>query len=215
MSDGGQNPLGPVQIGGDKPTSLADDEKAIGGGGGTGTMIAAIVVFGLLAVGGVVLFMRSGGESEYSQLGRQINGMRSEHFDSFWSCALPREDIRDLHTADDVISNVNDRARSSPHAYAQLVRSQCMTHLDEHAAPLTALIVPADLQPSVEQLRTALNAETAAWTAYLAYLDQLPGGYDGEDPEATRLVTAVARGWYDYKVAHGAVNEVIRGHVTE
>lgn len=218
--DDGHAPLPPLgtplpPIGTPLGPSLADEERAIAGGGGRGTMIAAIVVFGLLALGALVLVLRSGGESPYSPLGRQLNGMRQEHFDAFWSCALPRQDLRDLAGAPQVVEAVTHNAHSSPHNYAQLVRTQCMTHLDEHAPLLAALIVPEDMHEGMNALTGALRSLHDSWGAYLTYLEGLAGAYDREDPHAVELVTAIARGWYDYKVALGTLNDVIRSHVTE
>jgi hypothetical protein len=209
----GHAPLPP--LGASTGPSLADEERAIGGGGGRGTMLAAIVIFGLLSLAGLVFVLRSGGESEYSPLGRQLNGMRQEHFDAFWSCALPREDLRDLDGAPQVVEAVTRNAHSSPHGYATLVRTTCMTHLDEHAPLLSALIVPPDMHEGMSALTTALRSLHDAWAAYLTYLEGLPGAYDAEDAQAVTLVTAVARGWYDYKLALGTLNDVIRTHVTE
>src|SRR5258708_1504403 len=112
-----------------KEPSLADEEKAMSGGG-SGTMIAAVSLFPLLAIGIAVFALRGDGSSEYGNLGRQINGMRQTHFDQFWSCALPREDIRDLHGNADVQAAVLQRAQSSQSAYSRIVRA-CMTHLNE------------------------------------------------------------------------------------
>ncbi len=207
---GGHAPLPP--LGASTGPSLADEERAIGGGGGRGTMIAAVVFFGLLSLGGLVFVLRSGGESEYSPLGRALNGMRQMHFDGFWACALPREDLDDLDGAPQVVEAVTERAHSSPHAYAQLVRT-CMHHLDEHGPLLQALIVPEDMHAGMSALTGALTALESAWTAYLTYLDALPGAYDREDARAVELVTAVARGWYDYKVALNTLNGVVRSHV--
>ncbi|MFO0684748.1 MAG: hypothetical protein U0234_22010 [Sandaracinus sp.] len=195
-----------------KQTSLADDEKAIGGGGGTGTMVAAVIVFGVLAIGIAVFVLRGNGESEYSSLGRQLNGMRQGNFDQFWGCVLPREDIRSLTGNAAVQAAVLQRAQSSPSAYATLVNG-CMHFLDEHTPLLAQLIVPEDMRASVDQLRTALEAEIAAWHAFVAYLGQLGGPYDADDEQAQTLLTAVVRGWYDYRVAIGAVNDVISSHV--
>lgn len=196
-----------------KQPSLADEEKAIGGGGGSGTMVAAIVVFGLLAVGIAVFVLRGNGESEYSSIGRAVNGMRQGNFDTFWSCSLPREDIRDLHGNADVQAAVLQRATSSPSAYATLVRTQCLSHLSDQTPLLAQLIVPEDMTESVSQLRTAAQAHLDAWNAYLTYLEHLGGPYNAEDTEGQTLLTAVVRGWYDYRMAMQAVNTVVSAHV--
>lgn len=195
-----------------KQPTLADEEKAIGGGGGTGTMVAAVLVFGLLAIGIAVFVLRGNGDSEYSSLGRQLNGMLQGNFDQFWGCVLPREDIRSLTGNAAVQAAVLQRAQSSPSAYATLVNG-CMHHLDEHTPLLAQLIVPEDMRASVDQLRTALEAELTAWRAYVTYLEHLGGPYDSDDEQGQTLLTAVVRGWYDYRVAIGAVNDVVSSHV--
>ncbi len=196
-----------------KQPSLADEEKAIGGGGGSGTMVAAIVVFGILAIGIAVFVLRGNGDSEYSSIGRAVNGMRQGNFDTFWSCVLPREDIRDLHGNADVQAAVLQRASASPTAYAHLVRTQCMAHLEEQTPLLAQLIVPEDLTASVAQLRTAAQALTDAWNAYLTFLEHIGGPYVADDPGAVAALTAVVRGWFDYRVAVQAVNAVVSAHV--
>ncbi|AKF09283.1 hypothetical protein [Sandaracinus amylolyticus] len=205
MSDGGFTPLTP--IGG---PSLEQEEKALRSG--RGRMLAAMIVAVLAAGAGFAWFVSSSGPSEYGQLGRQINGMRAEHFDAFWACALPREDLRDLRNDQQLRSEIAERA-AQPRAYAQHVRGQCMVHLDEHLPPLDALILPDDLQPGVRDLRTAVEAQRSAWSAFLARLDQTEGGFVAEDAEDE--LTAIARGWYEYKVAHSAINDVLRAHIDD
>ncbi len=197
----------------EKQPSLADEEKAIGGGGGSWTMIAAIFVFGVLAVGIGVFVLRGNGESEYSAIGRSVNGIRQTNFDHFWSCVLPREDIRSLTDNATVQAAVLQRASASPSAYSQLVRTQCLQFLSDQTPLLAQLIPPPDMTESIGQLRTAADAQLAAWNAYLTYLEHLGGPYVMDDPEAGRLLTAVVRGWYDYRTAVQAVNHVVGEHV--
>ena len=207
MSDqgGGFTPLTP--IGG---PSLEQEEKALRSG--RGRMLAGMVVAVLAAAAGLVWFVSSSGPSEYGQLGRQINGMRAEHFDAFWACALPREDLRDLRNDQQLRSEIAERA-VQPRPYAQHVRTQCMVHLDEHLPPLDALILPEDLQPHVRDLRAAVEAQRSAWSAFLARLDQTEGSFVAEDAEDE--LTAIARGWYEYKHAHSEINDVLRAHIDE
>lgn len=196
-----------------KQTTLAEDEKAMGAGGGTGTMVAAILVFGVLAVGIAVFVLRGNGDSEYSSIGRAVNGMRQTNFDHFWSCALPREDIRNLTGNAAVQAAVLQRASASPSAYSHLVRTQCLHFLDEQTPLLAQLIVPEDMNEAVTQLRTASQSLIDAWNAYLTYMEHLGGPYDTNDEQGSTLLTAVVRGWYDYRVAVQAVNSVVSAHV--
>jgi hypothetical protein len=202
---GGFTPLTP--IGG---PSLEDEERALKSG--RGKMIVAMIAAVVVAVGGLVWFVGSQQPSEYGQIGRQINGLRADHFDAFWACALPREDIRDLRTNEQLMGAISERAASA-RAYSQHVRNECMVRLDEHVTPLNGLIVPEDLNAGVEQLRAAIDAERQAWNRFLGYLDHLEGAYDAE--AAAEHLNAIARAWYEYKVAHGAINDVIRTHVDD
>lgn len=202
---GGFTPLTP--IGG---PSLEEEEKALRSG--RGKMIAGMVLALVLAVGGLVWFVGSQQPSEYGQLGRQINGLRADHFDAFWGCALPRADLRDIRNDQQLRDAIAERA-VRPAAYAQHVRSECLVRLEEHVTPLNALIVPEDLSPGVDQLRAAIDAERQAWARFLDYLDHVEGSFDAE--AADEHLTAIARGWFEYKVAHGAINDIIRAHVTD
>lgn len=204
---GGLTPLSP--IGG---PSLEQEEKALKSG--RGRMMAAMIGAVVVAILALAWFVMRQQPSEYGQIGRQINGMRADHFDAFWACALPRADLRDIDRADQLIGEIAERSGTA-RAYAQHVRNECLVRLDEHLPPMTQLIVPEDLRPSVDQLRTAVEAQRTAWQRYLDHLDHLEGSFDAEDETTSGLITAIARGWYDYKVAHNAINTTIRGHLEE
>jgi hypothetical protein len=178
-------------------------------------MIAFAVAVLAAVVAGGAYFLTTSGPSPYGAIGRAVNGMRSENFDSFWACALPRTNARDIRNDQQLRGEIHERARFSASQYAQLVRSQCMAHLNDHVQPLDALLPPDDLRPPVEALRVALRALIEAWNAYLAYLQALSGSYDAESEEASAAVGAIARAWFDYRVAHGQINDVVRTHVND
>jgi hypothetical protein len=180
---------------------------------GRGRMIAAMVGVVVALLGGVAWLTMSAPPSEYGPLGRQINGMRQDHFDAFWGCALPRADLRDITGAEALLEAIGERA-ARPHAYAEHVRSECVVHLDEHLPPLTLLIVPDDLRAETEHLRSAVEEQRTAWRALLEHLDRSET-FDAEDATTRRLLTAVAHGWYEYKRAHSALNTTIRSHLSE
>jgi hypothetical protein len=206
LGGGGFTPLTP--IGG--PT-LEEEEKAMRSG--RGRMIAAMALAVIAAIAGLVFFVSSQQPSEYGQLGRQLNGMRTDHFDAFWACALPRVDLRDLRNDQQLRDEIADRA-ATPRPYAQHVRTECMVRLDEHLPPLAALIVPADLEAGATQLRTAIETLRTAWARFLDHLDHIEA-FDRDDAETSALLTAIARGWFDYRVAHNALNDTIRSHLDE
>ncbi len=190
--------------------SLEDEERAMKSG--RGGMIAVAVLTVVAVIAGAAWFLTSSGPNEYGQVGRQINGMRTQYFDSFWACALPREDVRDLDSPNELKAAL---ARFSANGgYVRIIRTECLVHLDEHRAPLNALIAPPELSTPIGELTTALAALRLAWDAYLAYLETPDLEFDPEAEEADRLLTAVVQGWVDYRVALGHVNDAVREHVT-
>lgn len=208
----GWAPLPPPSAGGPGP-SLEEEERAMKSG--RGPMIAFAVVVIAAIVGGGGWFLLTSGPNPYSAIGRQVNGMRAQNFDSFWACALPRTDPGDIRNNEQLIAEIHERASFSASQYAQLVRSTCLANLNDHVQPLDSLLPPDDLRPGIEALRSALRALIDGWSAYLTHLQGLTTGYDAESEEARRLVSAIARAWFDYKVAFGQINDTIRAHVTE
>jgi hypothetical protein len=210
MTDPNWAPLAPPSA---PQPSLDEEERAMKSGRGKMIAFAVVVVLGVLGLVGFL--MTSGGTNEYGNIGRQINGMRTGNFDAFWMCALPRANLRNIQNNQQLRDEIHERARFSASQYAQLVRTTCMRDLNDHVQPLDQLIPSDDLRPGIDALRAALRAQIDSWTAYLAYLDTLDGAYDAESDQATSLVSNIARAWFDYKVAHGQLNDIIRTHVTE
>jgi len=210
---GGFAPLAPLAPPSAPGPSIDEEERAMHSG--RGRMIAFGLFVLLVIVGGAGYFLMNSGPNPYSTIGRAVNGLRAENFDSFWACALPRTDARDIRNDQQLRAEINERAQFSASQYSQLVRSQCIAHLNDHVQPLDSLLPPEDLRPGIEALRTSLRALIEAWNAYLTYLQGLTGPYDAEAEEASTLVGAIARAWFDYKVAHGQINDLVRTHVTE
>lgn len=203
-------PLGPPQSPG---PSLEEEERAMRKG--RGKMIAFAVVVLVAIIGGGALLLSSSGPSPYSAIGRQVNGMRAEYFDSFWACALPRANLRNIRNNSELADAIHERARFNASQYAQLIRTSCLANLNDHLPQLDTLLPTEDLVGSIEALRTALRSLTQSWTSYLDYLNSQSEGYDAESPEAIEHVQAIVRAWYDYRVALGQINEVVRAHVDE
>ncbi len=201
MSDPNLN-LGPP-LGG---PSLEDDEKALKKGN-TWVLVAA-VVGGLVVVAGLIFALASEQPDQYGTIGRQINGMKADHFDAFWVCALPNEPLDHLRSDQDLREAINERANRSPGRYAQHVRHDCLVKLNEHGAAID-LIAPAELSDQLGELDHSIEELRTAWGSYLDYLDQTQT-YD-EDAASSR-VGAIAKGWYDYKRAHSELNRAIREH---
>lgn len=190
--------------------SLEDDEKALKKGN-TWVLVVGLVA-GLAVVAGVIVLLASEQPNQYGTIGQQINGMKAQHFDAFWACALPNERLDELRSDQDLRVAINRRAHSSPGGYAQHVRQDCLVKLNEHEAPLQALIAPEDLSGQLAELGTSLESLRGAWGEYLDYLDHTET-YDEEDAESR--VSKIAKGWYDYKHAHAGLNTSIREHLNE
>lgn len=208
QNPGGWAPLPPISA--NRGPSLEEEERAMRSGRGRMLVFASSIV--VAALGGLVYYLANAGPSAHRMVSRQVNGMRAENFDSFWACALPRADPRDIRNNEQLTAAIHERARFDPSGYAQLVRSQCMAHLNDHVQPLDALLPPDEMRESVEALRAALRSLIDGWNAFLAHLGSLTGPYDPESDEASRLVTSIARGWFDYKIAVGRINEIAREH---
>lgn len=199
--------LGPPLGGG---PSLDDDEKALKKGN-TWVLVAAVAA-GLVVIAGVIYVLAGEQPDQYGTIGRQINGMKSEHFDAFWACSLPGERLEGLRSDQDLRYAINKRAVTSPARYAQHIRQDCLVKLNEHEAPLQALIAPEDLSGQLRDLGTSLDSLRSGWNDYLDYLDHTET-YDEE--EASPHLGKIAKGWYDYKHAHNEINSTIRAHLNE
>ncbi|MGE0791640.1 MAG: hypothetical protein AB7S26_38550 [Sandaracinaceae bacterium] len=218
MSDGPNDP----EVGGGPPpslgltpsSSLADDEKALKKGN-TGVLVAGIVAALLVTFGiGYVVLVNGGDDSEtYGNIGRAVNGMKQEHFDGFWACALPGQQLDRLSSDQDVRRAINERAGRAPRRYAELVRTQCIVKLNEHEPGLRELIPPEDLATQITDLTHALVELRGAWNDYIAALEQASTEEPYDEETYSTQLTNIARGWFNYKTAYNAVNETIRGHI--
>ncbi len=196
---GGQPPLG----GG---PSLQDEEKALKKGN-AGPLVIGLIAAILVVVGLGFVLLSGDDNDQYGVIGSQINGMKQEHFDSFWGCALPNQQLRDLRTNTDLREAITERARRRPQAYAEHVRSKCIVKLTEHQPRLRELIAPEDLHAQLDELQTALTELNEGWDTYLRQLDQTE---EYDERAAAPNISKIAKGWYDYRTAHGALNDSIR-----
>jgi hypothetical protein len=201
---GGQPPLGP-------PSSLEDDEKAMKKGRGL-VLAVGIILAVLVAIGLVLVLMNVGQQDPYGTIGRQVNLMKRDRFDHFWRCALPEQPLERLRSDADLREAINVRASRNPARYAQMIRGQCMVDLNEHDDP-SSLLPPEDLRGQLTALSTALRDLRLGWEEYLVTIERIEGEYDADalDPQLDK----VARGWFDYRTAHKAVNDSIRAHQGE
>lgn len=189
--------------------SLDDDEKALKKGNTAVLVIGAIAALAVLA-GVVVLLMNEEPTEQYETIGREVNRLKSANFDGFWTCALPNERLDRIENNQQLTEAITKRASSAPQRYAQHVRSNCLSKLNDHQAPLQSLIAPPDLQAQLADLGVALDALRNGWGDYLDYLDRTE---EYDEAAAAPRVSAITKGWYDYKTSHRAINDSVREHI--
>jgi hypothetical protein len=187
--------------------ALADAESAMHKG-----RAGSLVVMGGLGVALVVgLVVLVGGEDQqrvYGEIGRTINGLEREHVEQFWACALQGENIGELRTSTDLITKVDGRALERGRNYGLYVRGKCLPMLEAVGPKLDTLIAPDDLKAEIAAMGKANEQLRGAWGGFIGYLDDPELKYDQET--ARPHVTAVARGWYEFKKAYAEVNKKIK-----
>ena len=187
--------------------ALADAEAAMHKGR-AGSLIA-MAALGIAVAVGLVLLV--GGEDEqrvYGELGKAVNGLERGNFDQFWGCALQGENVSDLKTSTDLITKVDARGMERGRNYALHVRDKCLPMLKDIGPRLDTLISPPELSPSIVAMKKSNNDLRGAYSDYVAYLDDPDLQYDQET--ARPHVTAIARGWYEFRKAHSDFNKLIK-----
>ncbi|MEM9187681.1 MAG: hypothetical protein AAGF12_00795 [Myxococcota bacterium] len=205
---GGLPPLSPL-----RGPSLEDDEKAMKKG--KGVMLAAMLAALAVPIIGVVLYLAlSGGDEQYRTLGRNVNGLHDQSFKAFWGCSLRGANLEEIRSNTDLSAQINTRAGNGRGRYAQHVRDECMPMLEEIEPALSQLIPPEEMRSQVQELGRATGELRSGWSGFVAHLEGLE-----EDPyderEAREHVNNIAKGWYDYRRSHKALNDAIRERIEE
>jgi hypothetical protein len=192
---------------------LSGDDEAALRKGRAGSLVV-LVGLAVAAVAGLVLLV--GGEDEarvYGELGKKINGLERAHFGQFWGCALQGANVADLRSNAELTSQVNGRGLERGRNYGLHVRNKCLPLLQDINPQLDTLIVPDDLSADVEAMKKATSELRGAWSEYVTYLDDPELEYS--EDKALPKVTHIARGWYEFKKAHGAINKTIKARLRD
>jgi hypothetical protein len=192
------------------PVALVDVDGAMHKGRAGSLLMMGALALALL--GGLVFLV--GGDDQarvYGEIGKKINGLKRADFDQFWGCALKDANVGELKSNAELMDQVGGRAERRGRAYGVYVREQCLRRLEAVGPQLESLIVPQDLQTDVAALKQANGELRSAWSDFIAYLDDPDLDYDEE--KAQPLLQHVARGWYDFKRAHGAINKTIKSRI--
>ena len=199
-------PLGPLGPLGPIGPSLEAEEKALRKG--KGVRLFKIMGVLVLIVGGIIAYLATGGDDiAYRTFGQNINGIDQEHFDQFWGCAFPGSNLADIRSDQDLRAHIHRRASGGPRTYGRHVRSDCLVELSEMRPRLEALIPPEEFQPRVREIADSIEHVQSGWVSYIAYLEAVER-YDEEG--AREHVSKIAKGWYDYRHAHAALNAALR-----
>jgi hypothetical protein len=187
--------------------TLADAEVALRKGRASSVLV--LVAFGSALVGALVFLI--GGDDQarvFGEIGRQINGAKHAHFDQFWACALPGENIADLGSNTELAAQIEGRGRERGRAYGVHLRDRCLAQLEPLVPQLESLIVSPELQADVSAIIESTSQLRGAISDYVAYLDDPALQY--EDEAARPLVNRIARAWYDFRRGHVALNAAIK-----
>lgn len=190
--------------------SLEAEEKAMRSGKGRMlvTMGAAVVA----AVALLIWFMSPDATQQYREFGKKINGLDAAHFTPFMGCMLRGEDLRNIRGGAELRAELNLRAGRGGKAFGVYLRDQCSPKLADYEPKLEALIPPPDLSEALRALTVAIGALRGATSEYVAFLDE----HETYDVDAAKpAVDKVIKAWFDYKVAHRAVNDGVRSRTTQ
>lgn len=174
---------------------------------GKGRMLAAMIFAVLAAVGAFGWYVVQDQPNQYGELGKQLNGLRSTHFDNFWTCVLPQHRMDTLKSDRDVREAIHTRAVASK-PYGNHLKGKCRPHLKDFSVKLRALITPDDAAPSVKDMADAVVKLEAGVDAYSLHLTSLTEGYDKEIGESQ--MEQLVLGWYEFKKAHSSVNKLVK-----
>src|SRR4051794_17397965 len=117
-----------------------EDAKAFNKG--KGRLLGAMMAMLLLALAGFGFYLLEDQPNPYGELGKQVNGFRSQYFDAFWGCALPGKSIAELKNDGDVRGELDVRAVAGARYGAHL--RKCAGSLRDLGANLHALLPPQD-----------------------------------------------------------------------
>ena len=185
--------------------NILDETKALQKG--KERMLAAMIAAALAAVAFFAWYVVQDQPNPYGELGKQLNGMRSAHFEKFWTCVLPNHRLDTLKNDRDVREALHTRAVAAG-PYGKHLNDRCKPHLKDLGVNLRALLPPDDAAPSVKGMADAAATLQAGVDAYSLHLTSLTEGYEKEAGEGQ--MEQLVRGWYEFKKAHGEANKLIK-----
>ena len=181
-----------------------EDAKAFNKG--KGPLLFAMLGMLALALLGFGWYLVQDQPNPYGELGKQINGLRGQYFDGFWTCALPGKQLGELKNDGDLRAELHTRGEALGR-YGAHLSGKCRNEARELTVRLSALLPPDDARPLVTQMVEALRKMDDGTRSYADYL-QSAEAYQTEAAEKAML--GLVRGWYEFRKAHAALNQLIR-----
>lgn len=182
-----------------------EDAKAFNKG--KGSLLFAMLGLLALSVIGFGWYLVQDQPNHYGELGKQINGLRGQYFDGFWTCALPGKRLSELKNDGDVRAELHTRGVALAR-YGQHLSGKCRGEVRELSVRLKALLPPDDARPLIGAMVDALGKMDEGTRVYADYLQSIEGPYQAESAESS--LAGLVRGWYEFRKAHAALNQLIR-----
>lgn len=182
-----------------------EDAKAFNKG--KGRLLFVMIAFVLLAMATFAWYLIQDQPNPYGELGKQVNGLRGQYFDAFWTCALPGKQLGALKNDGDLREEIHQRAVSAER-YAQHLSNKCRPETSELITRLRALMPPDEARPLLQQMIEGLIKMDGGTRAFAEYLQGVQGPYSAEEAEPN--LSGLVRGWYEFRKAHAALNQLVR-----
>ena len=185
--------------------SALEDAKAFNKG--KGKLLFSMIGFLLLAVAAFACYLVQDQPNPYGELGKQVNGLRGQYFDGFWTCALPGKRLVELKNDQDLRTELDGRA-AAKERYGQHLSNKCRPEIRELNVRLRALIPPDDARKNLQEMIDGLIKIDEGSRKFAEYLQGLEGAYASES--GAPAMSGLVRGWYEFRKAHAALNKLVR-----
>jgi hypothetical protein len=185
-----------------------EDAKAFNKG--KGRLLFVMIALLLLSLAAFGWYLVQDQPNPYGELGKQVNGLRGQYFDAFWTCALPGKQLAALKNDGDLRAEIHQRALAAER-YAQHLSSKCRPLTSELITRLRALLPPDDARPVIQQMIDGLIKMDHGTREFGDHLQGLQARYVEEEGEAA--LAGLVRGWYEFRKAHAELNQLVRSNL--
>jgi hypothetical protein len=189
----------------DEALTALEDAKAFNKGKGK-------TLFGMLAMLALALaafawYLVQDQPNPYGELGKQVNGLRGQFFDGYWTCALPGKRLGEIKNDQDLRTELDTRAVAKER-YAQHLSNKCRPQVAELIVRLRALLPPEEARKNIQSMIDGLIKVDGGSAQFAEYLTGLEGPYAAE--AGAPAMSGLVRGWYEFRKAHAALNQLVR-----